>query len=63
MGGKDEEELIDCSLIEFDENGLWTNLKTHEKTDYVKTFNFVYDIFYNNFMKENNPERLIMRSP
>ncbi|MEG2232595.1 MAG: hypothetical protein RRY16_01325 [Bacilli bacterium] len=61
--GEDEEDLIDSPLIEFDENGLWTNLKTHENTDYVKIFNFVYDIFNNNFMKENTPKKLTMRLP
>ncbi|MEG1310152.1 MAG: hypothetical protein RSD06_04680 [Bacilli bacterium] len=60
---EDDEELIDSPLIEFDENGLWSNLKTHENTDYIKTFNFVYDIFSNNFMKENTPKRLTMRVP
>lgn len=60
---EDEDELIPFPLVEFDENGLWTNLKTHEKTDYVQTFNFVYEIFNNNFMTKNNPKKLVMRLP
>lgn len=57
-----DEGLIDLPLIEFDENGLWTNLKTHKETDYIKTFDFVYDIFTNNFMNKNNPpKKLILK--
>lgn len=60
---EDEDELISFPLVEFDEHGLWTNLKTHEKTDYVQTFNFVYDVFNNNFMTKNVPKKLVMRLP
>lgn len=60
---QEQDELIPFPLVEFDENGLWTNLKTHEKTDYVQTFNFVYEIFNNNFMTKNNPKKLVMRLP
>ena len=45
-----DEELIQLPFIEFDENDLWKKLKTHEQTDCVQTFNFVYDIFNNTFM-------------
>lgn len=55
-----DDELILFPLIEFDENGLWTNLKTHEKTDYVQTFNFVYENFNHNFMTKNTTKTLMM---
>jgi len=54
-----DEELITLPRISFDENNLWDDLTTHEKTDYVKTFAFTYDIFQNNFMKENNNKKTL----
>lgn len=57
-----KEELIDCSIIEYDKIGIWTSLKTHENPDYIKIFKFVYDVFNNNFMKEDFSKRLILRS-
>jgi len=60
---EDEEDLIQLPLIEFNESGLWTNVKTHEKTDYVRLFNFVYDVFNNNFLVKNTPKKLVMRLP
>lgn len=59
---EDEEKLINFPLIQFDENGLWTSLLTNKKTDHVKTFAFVYDVFNNHFMKENAQKKLEMRS-
>lgn len=58
---EEDEELINMPLIEFDDNGLWTNLKTHKETDFLKTFDFVYDVFINNFMTKNNPKSLLFK--
>ena len=46
---EDEEELAENPLIEFDNNGLWSSLKTHSKTDSLKTTMFVLDIFKKHF--------------
>ena len=49
---EDNPELIETPLTRFNDDGLWDDLKTHVDTDYVKAFNFVYDVFNNSFMKE-----------
>ena len=46
--------LISQPFASFNESNQWSDLKTHAKTDYMKTFNFVYDLFLNSFMKTNN---------
>lgn len=57
---EEEEKLIDIPVVEFVENGLWSNLKTHKETNYIKTFDFVYDVFTNQFMtKSNTPKELV----
>ena len=55
---KEDEESIQYPFVEFDENNFWQDLKTHKDTDYVKTFNFVYDIFNNAFMIKTFPKKL-----
>lgn len=50
--GEDDENLIENPIISFDDNGLLNELKTHDKTSYVKTFNLVYHTFMNEFMKD-----------
>lgn len=49
---EDDENLIENPIISFNDNGLLNELKTHEKTSYVKTFNLVYHTFMNEFMKD-----------
>jgi len=49
---EEKEEFIDCPRISFDQNGLCSELTTHEQTDLSKTFLFVYDVFQNQFMKK-----------
>ena len=60
---QDEEELIHNPLTVFNENCLWTELKTHEDTDHVKIFAHVYDIFTNEFMIEKKSPKLEMIFP
>lgn len=36
------------------ENGIYVELKTHMKTDYVKTFNFVYNVFKDETLNSSN---------
>ena len=57
---EDDESLVDNPLLTYNENGLLDSLTTAENTDYVKTFNFVYDIFNNSFMLEKHPKRLTL---
>lgn len=49
---EERESLIEYPEVVFNEQGLLDQLITHEKTDYIKSFAFTYDIFRNNFMKE-----------
>lgn len=57
---EDNEKLEKSPIIEFNEFGFWNSLKTHENTDYVKTFNFVYDIFNNQFMIKQHKKELVL---
>lgn len=49
---EDDENLIENPIIDFNENGFLNQIKTHENTPYVKTFNLVYYTFMNEFMKD-----------
>ena len=49
---EDDENLIENPIIDFNENGLLNQIKTHKKTPYVKAFNLVYYTFMNEFMKD-----------
>ena len=51
--------LITNPVVEFDENEIWNSLKTHEQTDYVQIFNFVYDVFKNKFMVTKNKKLIL----
>lgn len=55
---EDDETLIETPFVDFDERDKWSSLKTHSKTDYVKTFNFVYDIFKNEFLTKTSAKNL-----
>jgi len=59
---EEDEELIEFPLIDFDANGMWSNLITHKDTNYIKTFNFVYETWNNNFMTKNHPKKLVKKS-
>lgn len=45
------EQFINNSIAEFNEDGTWDCIKTHEETNYCKVFDFVYDVFINRFME------------
>ena len=47
---EDDPSLIDNPVTEFDENGRWISITTHEKTKCLTTCNLVHDAFKNNFM-------------
>ena len=49
---EEDENLIENPIIDFNEIGLLNQIKTHENTPYVKTFNLVYYTFMNEFMKD-----------
>lgn len=49
----DHEQYIDDYNTIINEHNLWSRLTTHTNTDYVKTFNLVYDVFQNHFMVED----------
>lgn len=55
---EDNEELIETPFVEFNDNGLWDSLITHNDTDYVYIFNFIYDIFNNHFYVKNEQKRI-----
>ena len=59
---EEDEALIKTPYIDFNANGFWENLITHKKTDYVQTFNFVYEIFNKYFLTDNNYKRLRIKS-
>jgi len=61
--GEYDQNLIADPVISFNENDLWDSLTTYAKddeTDYVKVFNFVYDVFCNNFMVRKSQKKLTM---
>lgn len=55
---EEKPELIEKPIIEFDTEGKWEKLITHEKTDYVQTFAFGYNIFQNQFMMSEPQKRI-----
>ena len=44
------DDLKDNPVVDFDANGYWDKLVTHQDMDIVKTFNLVYEIFTDYFM-------------
>jgi len=50
---EEKETLIQTPEVDFDEHNFWDKLTTHQDTDYVQTFTFVYDVFQYHFMKSN----------
>lgn len=57
---EDELEFEENPLIEFDNNGLWSSLKTHSKTSSLKTTMFVLDIFKNQFGLQAGKQKINM---
>lgn len=47
-----EESLIHTPEIIFDEQGRWTEFKTHKNTDYQIIFDTIYETFINKVMKQ-----------
>ena len=57
---EDGEKLKDNPEISFDDDGYWDKVTTHKDTNMIQIFNFVYDIFKNNYMiKEKEQMRLV----
>lgn len=54
-----EQSLINNPEIVFDEQGKWTELKTHKNTNYQILFNIVYDTFLNKVMKKQTSKTKI----
>lgn len=50
---EEKEELIQKPEANFNIEGKWENLITHENTSYLEVFNHVYHIFQNEFMLKN----------
>ncbi len=44
------EEFLDNPAVSFNDRGYWDELRTHEQSSYVKTFEFAYDIFKQNIL-------------
>lgn len=51
---EEDENLVTLPEVIFDEEGKWTELKTHKNTDYKLIFDTVYNTFLNDVMKETN---------
>lgn len=45
-----DDELIGDPVITFDNDGVWDRLTTNNSHDPLSIFNFVYDVFINNFL-------------
>ena len=58
-----ETELIDNPTAEFNIEGKWEMIATHEQTSYLKAFEFTYDVFRNKFMNKNyrQPTKLLIQ--
>lgn len=54
----DQEDLE----VLFNMDGKWDKLNTPLNEDYVKTFEFVYDIFQNSFMVKNSAKKITSKS-
>lgn len=50
--GENEEEYKNQPLAVFNDEGFWDSLHTYNDYSYIKTFEFVHDIFINRFMKK-----------
>lgn len=46
-------DLIENPVVEFDINDKWSSITTHEKTPYLKTFEFAYETFKTEFISKN----------
>lgn len=46
----------------FNTDGKWDKLNTPLNEDYVKTFEFVYDVFQNNFMVRDSIKKITSKS-
>ena len=55
---EDDELLIEKPLIEFDEENRWTELKTHNQTNYIVAFLATYSAFQNYFMCKDKTKSL-----
>ena len=55
---EDDEQLIDEPELVFDEDGKFTELKTHKNTNYEMLFNIVYDVFINNIKQTKHKSRI-----
>lgn len=52
-----DESLINSPEIKFDEEGKWTELKTHNETNYELLFELVYDTFLTQIIKKNKTRK------
>jgi len=59
---EEDKELISTPFIEINENGYWENLITHNETDYVQVFNFVYEVFNKYFLVDKTYKRIRIKS-
>lgn len=58
---ENDEALIDAPLIEFNADGKWDSIKTHEQTSYTETAKFAYTVFKNNLFKKTPNKVLVNR--
>lgn len=56
---EDEEAFQNMPTIIVDEDNRWSELKIHTDTDYLETFEFVYDAFQSNFPFEKGHKKLL----
>lgn len=58
---EENEDLIENPIIDFNEVGVWDKITTHIDTDYVKAFNFVYEVFINRFLTSKDYKRILIK--
>lgn len=58
---ENDESLITEPLIEFNSEGKWDSIKTHEKTPYTETAKFAYTVFKNNLFQKTPNKVLVYR--
>lgn len=55
---EDEDDLIQNPVVDFNIDSKWDTLTTNINTDYVKTFEFVYNVFCEKIVKSRDVKKL-----
>ena len=58
--GESDDNLKENPNVDFDANGYWDKLITHQDTDIVKTFNLIYETFNDYFMVNKKDDSVLI---